>query len=149
LGRQENYHEIKRNASYSRASGPGAARPGEPLSRQENDPFMTTNAAYSAIWKVVGTIPRGRVASYGQVARLAGLPKNARMVGTALGAADGLKLPWHRVMNAQGRIALPPSSRGYREQSRLLREEGVIVSKGKVDLKRFGWKADSSSPLLD
>ena len=104
---------------------------------------------HTAIVRVIAAIPRGRVASYGQVARLAGLPKNARMVGPALGAAGGLKLPWHRVMNAQGRIALPPSSRGYREQSRLLREEGVIVTKGRVDLKRFGWKAGSESPLLD
>ena len=110
---------------------------------------MTTNPAYEAIWKVVRTIPRGKVASYGQVARLAGYPKNARMVGPALGAGDRLKLPWFRVMNAAGRIAMAPNSRGYREQSRLLREEGVIVTKGKVDLKRFGWKADSSSPLLD
>jgi methylated-DNA-protein-cysteine methyltransferase-like protein len=110
---------------------------------------MTTNASYAAIWNVVRTIPRGRVASYGQVARLAGLPRHARLVGTALGEAGALKLPWHRVMNAQGRIALPPNSRGYREQSRLLREEGVVVSKGRVDLKRFGWKAGGESPLLD
>lgn len=111
---------------------------------------MTTNASYEAIWKVVRTIPRGRIASYGQVARLAGLPKNARMVGRALGEAPAsLKLPWFRVMNAQGRIAMPVNSRGYREQSRLLREEGVVVAKGKVDLKRFGWKAGSESPLLD
>jgi methylated-DNA-protein-cysteine methyltransferase-like protein len=110
---------------------------------------MTTNASYKAIWNIVSTIPRGRVASYGQVARLAGLPKNPRMVGPALGAADRLKLPWHRVMNAQGRIALPPNSRGYREQCRLLREEGVIVTKGKVDLRIFGWKAGTESPLLD
>ena len=111
---------------------------------------MTTNPSFEAIWKVVATVPRGRVASYGQVARLAGLPKNARLVGRAMGEAPAaLKLPWYRVMNAQGRIALPPNSRGYREQSRLLREEGVVVTKGKVDLKRFGWKAASESPLLD
>jgi methylated-DNA-protein-cysteine methyltransferase-like protein len=111
---------------------------------------MTTNASHAAIWNIVRTIPKGRVASYGQVARLAGLPRNARMVGKALGEAPAaLKLPWFRVMNAAGRIALPPNSRGYREQSRLLRNEGVIVTKGRVDLKKFGWKAGSESPLLD
>ena len=120
------------------------------MGRQGSYHEMTRNASYEAIWNVVRAIPRGRVASYGQVARLAGLPKNARMVGRALGEAPAaLKLPWFRVMNAAGRIALPPSSRGYREQSRLLREEGVIVTKGRVDLKRFGWKAGNESPLLD
>ncbi len=111
---------------------------------------MTTNASYAAIWKIVSTIPRGRVASYGQVARLAGQPRHARLVGKALGEAPAaLKLPWYRVMNAAGRIALPPNSWGYREQSKRLREEAVVVSKGKVDLKRFGWKAGNESPLLD
>ena len=110
---------------------------------------MPINASYKAIWKVVISIPPGRVASYGQVARLAGLPKRARLVGTALGAAPAGSLPWYRVINAQGRIALPPNSRGYREQCKRLREEGVVVSKGRVDLRRYGWKAGNDSPLLD
>ncbi len=107
------------------------------------------NAAYEAIWNIVRTIPRGKVASYGQVARLAGLPKRARLVGTALGAAPAGSLPWYRVMNSQGRIALPPNSRGFREQRKRLREEGVMVVKGRVDLGQYGWKASSDSPLLD
>jgi methylated-DNA-protein-cysteine methyltransferase-like protein len=110
---------------------------------------MPVNASYEAIWNIVRTIPRGRVASYGQIARLAGLPKHARLGGTALGAAGKLKLPWHRVINAQGRIALPPNSTGFREQRKRLREEGVMVLKGKVDLKRYGWKAGDASPLFD
>jgi methylated-DNA-protein-cysteine methyltransferase-like protein len=110
---------------------------------------MPVNASYQAIWNIVRTIPRGRVASYGQVARLAGLPRHARMVGAALGEAGALKLPWHRVVNAQGRIALPPNSAGFREQRKRLRDEGVSVLKGKIDLKVYGWKAGEASPLLD
>ena len=111
---------------------------------------MPSNASHQAIWKIVSTIPRGRVASYGQVARLAGLPRHARMVGAALGLAPAAKkLPWHRVINAQGRIALPPNSPGFRKQRKLLRDEGVMVVNGRVDLKQFGWKAGSDSPLLD
>lgn len=110
---------------------------------------MPMNASYQAIWNIVKTIPRGRVASYGQVARLAGLPRHARLVGTALGEAPAGKLPWYRVLNAQGRIALPPNSPGFREQRKRLREEGVMVVKGRVDLKKYGWKAASDSPLLD
>jgi len=110
---------------------------------------MPINASYQAIWNIVGSIPPGRVASYGQVARLAGLPGRARLVGTALGEAPSRKLPWHRVINAQGRIALPPNSPGFREQRKRLREEGVIVVKGRVDLRQYGWKTGSDSPLLD
>ena len=110
---------------------------------------MPINASYQAIWDIVGTIPPGRVASYGQVARLAGLPGRARLVGTALGEAESRRLPWHRVINAQGRIALPPNSPGFREQRKRLREEGVMVLKGRVDLRKYGWKAGGDSPLLD
>lgn len=110
---------------------------------------MPKNASFQAIWKVVSAIPRGRVASYGQVARLAGLPRGARLVGPALSATDAPKLPWHRVINAAGRIALPPNSKGYRRQRQLLRDEGVVVAKGRVDLARYGWKAGGESPLLD
>ncbi len=110
---------------------------------------MPINASYLAIWNVVRTIPRGRVASYGQVARLAGLPKRARLVGTALGEAPAGSLPWYRVINSQGRLSLPPNSAAYREQRKRLREEGVMVVKGRVDLRMYGWKAADASPLLD
>jgi methylated-DNA-protein-cysteine methyltransferase related protein len=110
---------------------------------------MIENASYHAIWKVVAAIPRGCVATYGQVARLAGLPRRARLVGTALGEAPAGRLPWVRVINAQGRIALPPNSSGGREQRKRLREEGVQFVNGKVDLRQYGWKAGNDSPLLD
>jgi methylated-DNA-protein-cysteine methyltransferase-like protein len=105
--------------------------------------------SYRAIWKVVLSIPCGRVASYGQVARLAGLPRHARLVAPAMSADDAPVLPWYRVINAAGRIALPPNSPGYRKQRALLKDEGVVVSKGRVDLAVYGWKAGTESPLLD
>ena len=89
------------------------------------------------------------MASYGQVARLAGLPRHARLVAPALSAADAPTPPWYRVINAAGRIAPSPNSPGYRRQRQLLKDEGVVVSKGRVDLAVYGWKAGTQSPLLD
>ena len=78
------------------------------------------------IWRVVASIPRGRVESYGSIARRAGLPRGARLVGHALRQApDSLGLPWHRVVNAAGRISFPEGSRMHALQRRLLEEEGV------------------------
>ncbi len=102
------------------------------------------------IWKAVAAIPRGRVASYGGIARRAGLPRRARLVGHALKVApDALKLPWHRVVNAQGRISLPAGSKAHRLQRRLLEAEGVRFVNGRVnraardaeaDLDAFLWR---------
>ena len=106
---------------------------------------MATNSRYHRIWNQVAIIPRGKVASYGQIAQLAGIPRGARMVGRALGKAPAeLKLPWHRVLNAQGRLALPLGSHGYRRQQERLQQEGIEVTGGRVDLSRFGWH-----PTLD
>jgi methylated-DNA-protein-cysteine methyltransferase-like protein len=86
------------------------------------------------IWDVVSSIPRGRASTYGSVARAAGLPGRARLVGFALRTApDELNLPWHRVLGAGGRIVFPPSSRQHREQARRLRSEGTKVAKGRVE----------------
>lgn len=91
------------------------------------------NPALEAIWHVVCTIPRGRVSTYGGVARAAGLPGRARQAGFALRVAgDSLNLPWHRVVGAGGRIAFPRSSHAHREQVRRLRGEGVAVIDGRV-----------------
>jgi methylated-DNA-protein-cysteine methyltransferase related protein len=89
----------------------------------------------------VARIPRGRVATYGQVAALAGLPRHAREVGRVLGALPpGSQLPWQRVINAAGR----PSPRGVladeRHQRLRLEGEGVeFDGRGRVELERFGW----------
>ncbi len=91
------------------------------------------NPALQAIWHVVCAIPRGRVSTYGAVARAAGLPGRARQAGAALRVApDELNLPWHRVLGAGGRIVFPKSSRGYKEQVRRLRAEGVPLQNGRA-----------------
>jgi methylated-DNA-protein-cysteine methyltransferase-like protein len=90
-------------------------------------------AALQAIWDVVAMIPRGRVSTYGEVARAAGFPGRARHAGYALRMAPkDLQLPWHRVLGAGGRIAFPKGSAHYREQGRRLRSEGVAVINGRV-----------------
>ena len=91
------------------------------------------NPALQAIWDVVARIPRGRVSTYGDVAREAGLPGRARQAGYALKhAPDGMHLPWHRVVGAGGKIAFPPGSSARREQTRRLESEGVKVVNGRV-----------------
>jgi len=69
---------------------------------------------------------------YGQVAARAGLPGRARLTARVLGMNDDPQLPWHRVLRADGRIAMPEGSRGWREQSQRLRAEGVVVERGRV-----------------
>jgi len=96
-------------------------------------------------------VPRGRVATYGQIARMAGLPRGARTVGWALRAIPddatvlGRRVPWHRVINAEGGI----SPRGgffdeaIRRQAAALRREGVAVSRsGRIDLRRYLWRGE-------
>jgi len=103
---------------------------------------------HAAIRRTIAAIPRGRVASYGEIAARAGLPRRARLVGRVLGAAGpAAKLPWQRVLRADGRIAFPRGSRGFREQRARLLEEGVIVHNGRVDLKRFGWQRDLDAEI--
>ena len=100
-------------------------------------------SSYRRIWKVVRRIPKGRVATYGQIARLAGLGGAARLVGYALHALpdDERTVPWQRVINAQGRIS-PRGFPGAEEvQRRLLLREGVRFDRrARIDLARYGWK---------
>jgi methylated-DNA-protein-cysteine methyltransferase-like protein len=85
------------------------------------------NPAFQEIWAVVGAIPRGLVSTYGAVARAAGL------AGRALRESPKeMKLPWHRVVGAGGKIVFPPTSVHFREQARRLRAEGVAVKAGRV-----------------
>jgi methylated-DNA-protein-cysteine methyltransferase-like protein len=93
------------------------------------------------VWQVVEGIPRGHVLTYGEVARLAGMSRAARRVSQAMRRAPrDRKLPWHRVVNAQGRISFPADSSGYRRQKERLEREGVVFVKGKIDLERHGYK---------
>ena len=93
------------------------------------------------VWKVVSEIPSGHVLTYGEVARLSGMPTAARRVSQALRRApSGLKLPWHRVINSQGKISFPEDSSGFKEQKDRLEHEGVVFLNGKVDLHHFGYR---------
>ena len=104
---------------------------------------LTMDDRYRRIYAAIAAIPPGRVASYGQIAARAGLPGRARLVGAALrDTPDGLQLPWFRVLHANGTIALPRGSRGFREQSRRLRAEGVDVREGRVRLPRVDASID-------
>ncbi|MFC1694501.1 MGMT family protein [Pseudomonadota bacterium] len=93
------------------------------------------------VWQVVQGIPRGHVLTYGDVARLAGMSRAARRVSQAMRRAPrDMKLPWHRVVNAQGKISFAEDSTGYRQQKDRLEAEGVIFMNGKIDLDRFGYR---------
>ncbi|MFT4799086.1 MAG: methylated-DNA-protein-cysteine methyltransferase-like protein [Candidatus Azotimanducaceae bacterium] len=92
-----------------------------------------------AVWQIVHAIPHGRVATYGQIARIAGMPQQSRLVGKILrGLPNGTKIPWHRVINSQGKISNPNPSR----QAELLASEGVILLNGRVSLAHYQWQAD-------
>ncbi len=93
---------------------------------------MPDVSAVDRILAAIRAIPRGQVAGYGEVARRAGLAGRARMVARVLSDGAANDLPWHRVLRSDGRIALPEGSRGWREQVRRLRAEGVHVENGRV-----------------
>ena len=94
-----------------------------------------------AVWHVVNGIPRGHVLTYGEVARLAGMSRAARRVSQAMRRAPrSMKLPWHRVINAQGKISIPEDSPSHQRQRDLLEREGVVFLNGKIDLERFGYQ---------
>ena len=96
---------------------------------------------HAAICRTIAAIPWGRVASYGEIATRAGLPRRARLVGRVLHETPpGMELPWHRVLRADGRIAFAPGSPAFREQVRRLAAEGVLSRNGRVDLGRHGWE---------
>lgn len=96
-----------------------------------------------AVYEVVRQIPKGRVATYGQVARMVGRPRNARFVGYALhvNPEPGI-IPCHRVVFKDGSLAPGFAFGGEDEQRRLLEREGVgFLANGRVDMKRFAWEA--------
>ncbi|PIQ44091.1 MAG: cysteine methyltransferase [Gammaproteobacteria bacterium CG11_big_fil_rev_8_21_14_0_20_46_22] len=104
---------------------------------------------YRQVWQVVSMIPKGQVATYGQIAKLIGKPRYARQVSYALfhrrRLAPQLSLPWYRVINAQGKIALNPTDWRFEEQTRCLVQENVPVLYGKVDLKLYQWQPDAKT----
>jgi len=104
---------------------------------------MEDLTAVDRILAAVRAIPRGQVAGYGEVARRAGLPGRARLAARVLSQNTDPKLPWHRVLRSDGRIAFPPGSEGHREQSRRLRGEGVAVANGRVRMPKSALDLDA------
>lgn len=98
----------------------------------------------SAILTTISAIPLGKVATYGQIAKLSGLPRAARLVGQILHTLpNDTLLPWHRVINAQGKISLPPDSSAFKEQVARLEAEGIEITNGKVSLSLWQWQPGS------
>ena len=101
-------------------------------------------SSYQRIYAAVRRVPPGRVATYGQIAALAGLPGHARQVGYALHALkSGSGVPWHRIINAQGTISLRTEFGGHQIQREMLEEEGVEFDhRGRVSLRDHGWRPE-------
>lgn len=103
----------------------------------------STSSYYQAIYEMVCSIPEGRVATYGQIARLVNRPNGARQVGYALAALpEDNEVPWHRVVNVKGEIS-HRNSNGHEDYQRiLLEEEGVEFSvQGRIYMQQFAWDA--------
>lgn len=95
---------------------------------------------FESIYLVVRRIPRGRVATYGQIACILGMPRGARTVGWALRALpQGSDVPWQRVVNARGSISFAPGGYAASVQQALLEEEGIVFDGGRIDLEAYGW----------
>ena len=103
------------------------------------------NSAYERIYQVVRRIPKGRVATYGQIAELAGIPGHPRQVGYALHALTGDEsVPWHRVINAKGEVSPRGDGMVVNLQKSLLKGEGVEFIGHRISLDRFRWKPRTS-----
>ena len=99
------------------------------------------DAFFDQVYQLVQRIPPGKVATYGQIARLLGQPRAARTVGWALRSTpDGEEIPWQRVVNARGTVSFRPGSPGAVLQRGLLEDEGVVFDENdRIDLRVYGW----------
>jgi len=97
---------------------------------------------FEKVYRLVSIIPKGKVASYGQIARMLGSPRGARTVGWALhGLPDGTDVPWHRVINSQGRISTSCLQHDANLQRQLLEAEGVVFDeRDRVNWEVYGWE---------
>jgi len=99
-----------------------------------------SNEKIESIWQIVAQIPKGKVASYGQVAKMAGFPSHARFVGRVLKQLPkDSSLPWHRVIRSDGNLAFPPESATHKKQRQRLLEENVEVEE-KVSMRIYQWQ---------
>lgn len=102
--------------------------------------FNTQQQRKEAIYLALAQIPQGKVITYGNLAKLAGIPNGARLAGRLMcELPDKSNLPWHRVVNAQGRLSLPLDSESYHEQKRRLSTEGVEFVNEKIKLSVYGY----------
>jgi methylated-DNA-protein-cysteine methyltransferase related protein len=93
-----------------------------------------------AIYLALVQIPQGKVITYGNLAKLAGMPNGARLAGRLMcELPEDSNLPWHRVINAQGKISVPENSTSYREQLARLEKDGVVINNGKIKLSIYGY----------
>lgn len=94
------------------------------------------------VLSLIKKIPKGKVASYGQIAQLAGKPQGSRGVGWILNSCtEAYDLPWQRVINSQGKISFPKNSKQYKEQKKLLLKEKVqFLDNDSVDMEKYAWK---------
>jgi methylated-DNA-protein-cysteine methyltransferase-like protein len=105
-------------------------KPTSPKSEQPQSDSIT-----HIIIQQLASIPIGKVCTYGDLAKLAGYPSHARFVGSVLRKLPkGSKLPWHRVINGQGRISFPENSDPYLLQRSRLEEEGIVFLNGRIKL---------------
>lgn len=100
---------------------------------------MSNPLSHEMLYLALSQIPPGRVITYGELARRAGMPNGARQVGRMLAQLPaGSQLPWHRVVNAQGKLSFPPDSAVFNTQKELLEQEGVQFLRGKIKLSVYG-----------
>ena len=110
---------------------------------------MNTAFLKHIIWQIVASIPEGKVATYGQVASLAGYPKHARLVGSTMKALPvDTDIPWHRVMNTKGMLSFPIGSEAFLRQKKRLEKEGVVFQNNKISLKSFQWNGEAQPSVI-
>lgn len=102
--------------------------------------FMPANSdeLTNAILHQIAAVPEGKVSTYGAIAKAVGYPSHSRFVGRVLkNLPSGSKVPWHRILNSQGKSSFPPGSAAYKEQKKRLQEEGVPFLNNRVNLRQF------------
>ena len=111
-----------------------------------NDTFRVKE---EIILSAIRAIPKGCVASYGQIASIAGLPRGHRLVARALrNNPSDSDLPWYRVIRADGQCGMAKDSAGYLEQLSRLKAEAILAHNGRVDMKRYQWQPDIDTYLF-
>ena len=134
---------VKRQAEVRKAGILPWLRPDSGSAPARGLRHVDSRTRMQRIRETIREIPQGRVASYGQIAEIAGVPRGARQVGYALRhLPQGHDVPWYRVIRASGRIALEKGSDGFNEQSKRLMMENVTILEGRIDMQKYRWQPD-------